>query len=99
MLGEKFRPFWEYFDVTPSERRPLLPQKKRRSSRDVAAVEVDAIDQLEGLPILLARAVAVYTLALVFSTLLGAVRPCRPSRYLMVFTTTICTVGGAARVR
>lgn len=74
VFGEKFRPFWEYFDVTPSERRPLLPQKKRRRGRDSAAVEVDAIDQLEGLPMLLARAVAAYTLALVLSTVLGAVR-------------------------
>lgn len=54
------------------ERQPLLPSKQGRGGGE-GDTQHDAIDHLERLPVLLVRAVAIFTVALVGSTLLGAV--------------------------
>lgn len=58
--------------MSVGERAPLLG--KAEDSQELhTGNEVDVIDRLESLPMLLMRAVAVFTMALVASTSIGAV--------------------------
>lgn len=59
-------------DSTVGERTPLLP--KAKSTRgDTYKPDPDVIDELESLPVLLVRTVAIFTLTTVASIMFGAV--------------------------
>lgn len=60
-------------DATVGERAPLLSGKAKRSRQGGSLTDVDVIERLESLPILLVRATAIFTMAVVTSTVLGAV--------------------------